>query len=71
VPNSGSQLAFLVGVSEPFDVATLDRLYPGGRREYMRKFEASLSSAIRAGFVLSDDRQEILDLASLAWTGSR
>ena len=71
VPNSGSQLAFLVGVSEPFDAATLDRLYPGGRREYMRKFEASLSSAIRAGFVLSDDRQEILDLASLAWTGSR
>lgn len=71
VPNSGSQLAFLVGVSEPFDAATLARLYPGGKREYLRKFEASLSSAITAGFILPADRKEILDLAALTYSGSR
>ena len=71
VPNAGGPLAFLVGVTEPFDAPTLDRLYPGGRREYLRKFEASLSAAIKAGFILAADRQEILDLAALGYPGSR
>jgi len=71
VGNSGGQLGFLVGVSEPFDAATLDRLYPGGKREYLKKVEASLSSAIKAGFILAADKQEILDLAAIAYRGSR
>ena len=54
----------LAGVCEPFDAATLDRLYPGGKREYLNKFEASLASAIKAGFILPADRQEILALAT-------
>jgi len=70
VPNAGGQLAFLVGVTEPFDAATIDRLYPGGTREYLRKFEASLSAAIKAGFILAADRQEILDLAALGYRGA-
>ncbi len=70
VGNSGGPLGFMVGVCEPFDAATLDRLYPGGRREYLKKFEASLSSAIEAGFILDADRQEILDLAAIAYRGS-
>ena len=70
VGNSGSPLAFLAGVTEPFDTATLNRLYPGGKREYLKKFEASLDSAIKAGFILSADRKEILDLAALAYHGS-
>ena len=68
--NSGGPLGFMVGVCEPFDAATLDRLYPGGKREYLKKFEASLSSAIKAGFILDADRQEILDLAAIAYRGS-
>jgi Alpha/beta hydrolase domain len=71
VGNSGGPLGFLVGVCEPFDAATLARLYPGGKREYLNKFEASLSSAIEAGFILAADRQEILELAAIAYRGSQ
>ena len=70
VGNSGSPLAFLAGVTEPFDDATLARLYPGGKSEYLKKFEASLDSAIKAGFILPADRKEILDLAAIAYHGS-
>ena len=61
--NSGSPLAFLAGASEPFDAATLARLYPGGKNEYLKKFEAALDSTIKAGFILPADRKEILELA--------
>jgi Alpha/beta hydrolase domain len=70
IGNSGSPLAGLAGVTESFDAATLDRLYPGGKSEYLKKFDASLDSAIKAGFILPADRQEILDLAALAYHGS-
>jgi hypothetical protein len=70
VGNSGGALASLAGVCEPFDAATLDRLYPGGKSAYMKKFEDSLASAIKAGFILPADRQEILDLAAIAYRGS-
>lgn len=59
----------LVGSTVPFDKARLARLYPGGRSEYLRKFEASLSSVIAAGFILAADRQEILDLARASYQG--
>ena len=64
VGNSGGPVAFLAGVSEPFDAATLDRLYPGGKREYLKKFEASLDRTIKAGFILPADKREILALAA-------
>jgi hypothetical protein len=70
VGNSGGSVGFMVGVCELFDAATLDRLYPGGKREYLKKFEASLASAIKAGFILPADRQEILDLAAISYPGS-
>jgi hypothetical protein len=67
--NSGDDRAFLVGVGEPFVQAQLDRLYPGGKSEYMRRFGASLSAAIDAGFILAADRDEILKLAELSYHG--
>jgi hypothetical protein len=67
VGNSGGPLGSMVGVCEPFDAVTLDRLYPGGKSMYLEKFEASLDSAIQAGFILLADRQEILDLAGIAF----
>jgi hypothetical protein len=70
VGNSGSPLAGLAGATEPFDTATLDRLYPGGKSEYLKKFQASLDSAIKAGFILPADRKEILDLAAVGYHGS-
>lgn len=70
IGNSGGPLARLAGVTEPFDTATLDRLYPGGKNEYLKKFQASLDAAIKAGFILPADRKEILDLAAIAYHGS-
>jgi hypothetical protein len=70
-PNSGGPLGFLVGSCEPLDQATLDRLYPGGKKEYLRKFEASLDSVIKAGFILPADKREILDLAAITYRGVR
>ena len=70
VGNSGGPLAGLAGVTEPFDTATLDRLYPGGKSEYLKKFQASLDSAIKEGFILPADRKEILDLAAVSYHGS-
>jgi hypothetical protein len=60
-----------VGSCEPFDQATLDHLYPGGKKEYLQKFEASLSSVIKAGFILPADQREILDLAGITYRGAR
>ena len=70
IGNSGGPLAFLVGVGEPFDSTTLKRIYPGGKSEYLKKFEASLDSAIEAGFILPADKQEILGLAATSFRGS-
>lgn len=68
--NSGSPLAFLAGVTEPFDAPTLDRLYPGGKSEYLKKFEASLDAAIKAGFIVPADKKEILEIAAISYRGS-
>lgn len=71
VGNSGGFIASMAGVCELFDMATLDRLYPGGKKVYLQKFEAALDSAIQAGFILAADREEILGLAAITYHGSR
>ncbi len=60
-----SFIGMLAGSGEPFDKATLARLYPGGKADYLRKFEGVLSNAINAGHVLAADRQEILEIAAI------
>jgi hypothetical protein len=62
--NSGSIVTGLTGVTEPFDRATLDRLYPGGRNNYLQKFNRALDSAIISGFILPADKAEIEALAA-------
>lgn len=59
----------MVGFGKPFDAATLQRLYPGGKAEYLRKFEASLDSAIKHGFIVPEDKAEILGLAEHSFAG--
>ena len=71
VGNSGGMLAGMAGVCEPFDEATFARLYPGGKKEYLRKFQVSLDAAIEAGFILPADRKEILGLAEVAYPSAR
>lgn len=56
--------AFLFGSTEPFDTAKRTHLYPGGKDEYLRKFEKALDEAIAARNILAADRTEILALAA-------
>jgi acetyl esterase/lipase len=57
----------LVGTSQSLDAAVLQRLYPKGRDDYLHQFSESLDKAIADGFILTADRQEIIDLASVSF----
>ena len=65
-----SVMALLFGSGEPFDAAELDRLYPGGRTEYLERFTGALDTAINSGFILPADRAEILELAAAVYSRS-
>ncbi|WP_094358209.1 alpha/beta hydrolase domain-containing protein [Mycobacterium marinum] len=65
-----SIMAAIFGSGEPFDAATLDRLYPGGAQQYLDNFSAALDRAIESGFILPTDRDEILQLATATFPGS-
>jgi len=62
-----SPLSHLFGSGEPFDAATLSRLYPGGAADYLERFTRSLDDAIRSGSLLPADRQEILEIAAATY----
>lgn len=64
---SGETFAMLFGRTVPFDEVVLAALYPGGKAEYLEQFEASLDSTIAAGFILEEDRTEILALAAASY----
>jgi hypothetical protein len=57
-------MSSIFGSGELFDVATVQRLYPGGEADYLERFTASLDAVIQSGFVLAADREEILELAA-------
>ena len=67
VGSGETPLSHLFGSGEPFDAATVARLYPDGESEYADRFAAALDSAIRSGFLLAADREEILALAAAAY----
>lgn len=62
-PNSF--IGMLAGSGDPLDKATLARLYPGGKADYLARFTRALDTAIRAGHILPEDRQEILGIAEI------
>jgi hypothetical protein len=62
-----SVMAAIFGSGELFDAATLNRLYPGGREDYMERFTAALDRAIQSGFILAADRAEIIELAAASY----
>ncbi|MFL5298570.1 MAG: alpha/beta hydrolase domain-containing protein [Phenylobacterium sp.] len=68
--NTGGPFGFLVGTTQPFDGPTLARLYPGGKADYLKRFDASLDKAVRGGFILAADAPEIRALAAANWPGS-
>ena len=64
---SGDGFAVLAGRTDLFDPQTLQRLYPGGRADYLDRFAASLDATITAGFLRPEDRAEILALAQASY----
>jgi hypothetical protein len=65
----GEMFAFLFGTTTGLSDADLGRLYPGGAADYLQRFGASLDSAIEAGFLLPEDRAEMLAVAAASWPG--
>ena len=61
---TGETFAMLFGRTEPFDEATLSTLYPGGRTSTSSASAASFDATIAAGFLLEEDRIEILAVAA-------
>jgi hypothetical protein len=64
---SGESFAMLFGRTEPFDDPALTSLYLGGKSDYLSKFERSLDTAIGSGFLLEEDRAEILAVAAASY----
>lgn len=61
----------LMGTTQPFADVELQRLYPGGRVDYLARFTRALDDAIGKGFLLGADRAEILALAAASYQGAR
>lgn len=62
----GGTFGFLFGTTRPFDDAKLASLYPNGRPEYLTRFGAAAEAAVRAGFLLAADLDEIKALGASA-----
>ena len=56
---------FLFGTTQALDDSVLARLYAGGAAEHAERFESAAQSALRAGFTLAEDAEEILALGQL------
>jgi hypothetical protein len=66
-PDGAPGLAVLLGVTRPFGEAELARRYPGGRDEYAAAFREATSRAVAAGFLLAEDADEAVALATAAY----
>ena len=65
---SGSIFAFLFGTTRPFDPAALARLYPGGRSDFLARFQHAIDATLSRGFLLEADAAEIEGLAgAITW----
>lgn len=67
VTTEESIMSSIFGSGEPFDDATVRRLYPGGAADYLDSFTGALDAAIQSGFILPADREEILQLAGATY----
>lgn len=62
-PNDGGSFCILFGTSKPFDAATLAELYPT-REDFVRAFDAATDKAVKAGFLVEPDAQQLKDAAA-------
>lgn len=57
-----STICLLLGSTKPFSASRLAQLYPS-RTVYLQRYDAAADAAIKAGFVLADDRAALLAFA--------
>lgn len=57
----------LFGVTQPFDAAVLAARYPGGRADFVARFDAATRATVDAGFLLAADAAEIGGLGRAGW----
>ncbi|MEN8161992.1 MAG: alpha/beta hydrolase domain-containing protein, partial [Myxococcota bacterium] len=60
---TGAEFAFLFGTTRPLDAEARARLYPGGREEFLARFERATDDALTSGFLLEADAEEIRALS--------
>lgn len=63
----GEEMSFLFGTTVPLERAALAARYPGGVSDYLERFTVSLDGCIGAGYLLDQDRDEILALAGASY----
>ena len=64
---SGGGFAVLFGTTELFDKAKLAQLYPGGKADYLKQVDASISREVKGGFMLKSDAAEVRALAAASY----
>jgi Alpha/beta hydrolase domain len=67
-PCNPGTLGFLAGLYMPFDAATLSKLYPT-HDAYVGRVTESANQAVRAGFMLQEDAQILIDEANASSIG--
>ena len=68
---TGEVFAILFGTTTPFDARRSPRSIPAAVTTTSRAFTDALDETIAAGFVLADDRDEILAVAAASYPGGR
>ena len=66
-PPGAAGIGILLGSTRVFDAAELARRYPAGRGEYAAAFREATERAAAAGFVLEQDVEEMVAVATAAY----
>ena len=66
-PPGAAGIGILLGSTRAFDAAELARRYPGGPGEYAAAFRAATMRAAATGFVLEQDVEEMIAVATAAY----
>jgi len=66
-PEGADGIGVLLGSTRPFDDAELARRYPRGRDDYTTAFRAATMRAVTGGFLLAEDADEIVAVATAGY----
>jgi hypothetical protein len=69
-PPGATGIGVLLGSTRVFDAAELARRYPAGPGEYAAAFREATTRAATAGFVLEQDVDEMVAVATAAYPAS-